>query len=381
MLAPQGWTFHAASGNQLTHVPGLPLGTRGGILANVDLPADGEYHINIADMATHIWGNGMEYENPLVVTVDNKIVYQTVIGGEEDMKLYDQVQSGALDRVNARLKNIKFEATAGPHKIGVTFRRQSFAESDDQLQIFAPGGGQDRSYRVSSFQLLGPFDVTGLSSTPSRDRIFICNPAKDKTKTPEACAKADFLDAGEARLSPSGNQRRHRGAHAVLRRWRRSRAVSKSGIREGITGMLASPFFLYRGERVPAGLKPGEKYAITDLELASKLSFFLWNSIPDDELLDLAIKNKLSDPATLDQAGPAHAGRSAIEDAGEQFRVPVARYERARRGRSGHATSSRMPPAAWTRVRISAPSSRCLPTASSGKTAASWICCAPAIRT
>jgi mono/diheme cytochrome c family protein len=185
----QGWTFHAGSGNQLTHVPGLPLGTRGGILANVDLPADGEYRINIADMATHIWGNGMEYENPLVVTLDNKVVYQTVIGGEEDMKLYDQVQNGALDRVNARLKNIKFQATAGPHKIGVTFRRQSFAESDDELQMFAPGGGQDRSYRVSSFQLLGPFDVTGLSSTPSRNRILTCNPAKDKGKTPEACAK------------------------------------------------------------------------------------------------------------------------------------------------------------------------------------------------
>src|SRR3984885_10871731 len=189
---PQGWTFRASPGNQLTHVPGLPLGTRGGILAKVDLPADGEYKINIADMANHIWGNGMEYENPLVVTVDGKIVYQTVIGGEEDMKLYDQVQSGALDRVNARLKNIKFQAAAGPHKIGVTFRRQSFAESDDQLQMFAPGGGQDRSYRVSSFQLLGPFDAKGLSSTPSRDRILTCNPAKYKTKTPEACAKEIF---------------------------------------------------------------------------------------------------------------------------------------------------------------------------------------------
>ena len=73
----------------------------------------------------------------------------------------------------------------------------------------------------------------------------------------------------------------------------------ESGIRSGITGMLASPFFLYRGERVPAGIKPGEKYQITDLELASKLSFFLWNSIPDDELLNLASKNKLSDTATL----------------------------------------------------------------------------------
>jgi hypothetical protein len=75
----------------------------------------------------------------------------------------------------------------------------------------------------------------------------------------------------------------------------------ESGIRAGITGMLASPFFLYRGERVPAGLKPGDKYPISDIELASKLSFFLWNSIPDEELLDLAIKNKLSAPTTLEK--------------------------------------------------------------------------------
>jgi mono/diheme cytochrome c family protein len=308
----QGWSFRAGPGNQLTHVPGLPLGTRGGILANVDLPADGEYRINIADMATHIWGNGMEYENPLVVTVDNKIVYQTVIGGEEDMKLYDQVQSGALDRVNARLKNIKFETTAGPHKIGVTFRRQSFAESDDQLQVFAPGGGQDRSYRVNSFQLLGPFDVKGLSSTPSRDRILICTPEKDKNKTPEACAKEIFSAlAKRAYRRPVTNddiaeimQYYADGAKLAaggVASGQTTPSGFESGVRAGVTGILASPFFLYRGERIPAGLKPGDKYAITDLELASKLSFFLWNSVPDDELLDLAAKNKLSDPATLDK--------------------------------------------------------------------------------
>ncbi len=296
----QGWTFKAGPGNQLTHVPGLPLGTRGGILANVDLPADGEYHINIADMATHIWGNGMEYENPLVVTVDNKVVYQTVVGGEEDMKLYDQVQSGALDRVNARLKNIKFETTAGPHKIGVTFRRQSFAESDDVLQQFAPGGGQDRSYRVSSFQLLGPFDAKGLSSTPSRDKIFVCNPEKDKNKAPETCAKEIFSTlAKRAYRRPLTNE----DVAELMQYYGEGLKEGgfESGIRAGITGLLASPFFLYRGERIPAGLKPGDKYPITDLELASKLSFFLWNSIPDDELLDVAAKNKLSDPATLDK--------------------------------------------------------------------------------
>jgi mono/diheme cytochrome c family protein len=294
---PQGWTFRAASGNQLTHVPGLPLGTRGGILAKVDLPADGEYHINIADMANGLWGSGLEYENPLVVTVDNKIVYQTVVGGEEDTKLFDQVQNGALDRVNARLKNIKFESTAGPHKIGVTFRRQSFAQSDDQLQMFGPGGGQDRSYRVSSFQLLGPFDITGLSSTPSRDRIFTCNPEKEKNKTPEACAKQIFSAlAKRAYRRPVTND-----DIAELMQYYADGAKDggfESGIRSGITGMLASPFFLYRGERVPEGLKAGEKYEITDLELASKLSFFLWNSIPDDQLLDLASKKKLSSSET-----------------------------------------------------------------------------------
>jgi hypothetical protein len=311
-IRPQGWTFRSSPGSQLTHVPGLPLGTRGGILAKVDLPADGQYKINIADMAGHIWGNGMEYENPLVVTLDNKIVYQTVVGGEEDMKLFDQVQSGAIDRLNARLKNIKFEATAGPHNIGVTFRRQSFAESDDQLQISAPGGGQDRSYRVSSFQLLGPFDITGLSSTPSRDRIFTCDPSKDKNKTPEVCAKQIFSTLAKrayrrpvtsedvAELMQYYADGAKRTAGGVVRDQAQQDGGFESGIRSGITGLLASPFFLYRGERVPAGLKPGEKYEITDLELASKLSFFLWNSIPDDQLLDLAGKNKLSDPVTLD---------------------------------------------------------------------------------
>ena len=321
---PQGWTFRAAPGNQLTHVPGLPLGTRGGILAKVDLPADGEYHINIADMANGLWGNQLEYENPVVVTVDNKVVYETVVGGEEDTKFFDQVMNGALDRVNARLKNIKFQATTGPHKIGVTFRRKSFAESDDQLQVFAPGGGQDRSYRVSSFQLLGPFDVKGLSSTPSRDRILTCNPEKDKSKTPEACAKEIFSAlakrayrrpvtndditelmqyyADGVKLAAGGVASGQTAlAAGGVASGQATQGGFESGVRAGVTGILASPFFLYRGERVPTGLQPGEKYAITDLELASKLSFFLWNSIPDDELLDLAIKSKLSDPATLDK--------------------------------------------------------------------------------
>jgi mono/diheme cytochrome c family protein len=291
---PGGWTFRAGPGTQLTHVPGLPLGTRGGILAKVDLPADGEYAVSVADIVTNIWGSGMEFANPLVVTLDNKIVYETVIGGEEDMKLYDQVQSGALDRVNARLKNIRFVATAGPHRIGVTFRRRTFAESDDQQQMFAQGGGQDRLYRVNSFQLQGPFNAKGLSSTPSRDRIFVCREQQP------ACARTIIATLAKRAY------RRPVSADDVNELMQyvdegAKEAGFEGGIRSGITGLLASPFFLYRGEHVPNGLRPGQTYAISDLELASKLSFFLWNSVPDDELLQVAVEGKLREPSALDR--------------------------------------------------------------------------------
>jgi mono/diheme cytochrome c family protein len=295
---PGGWTFRAAPGTQLTHVPGLPLGTRGGILARVDLPSDGEYQVDIADIVTHIWGNGMEFENPLVVTLDNKIVYETVIGGEEDMKLYDQVQNGALDRVNARLKKIRFFATAGPHRIGVAFRRRTFAESDDVQQMFAKGGGQDRQYRINSFQLQGPFDAKGIGSTPSRERIFICK--AETADAQEKCARQIItsLATRAYRRSVSAED-----VNELLLYYREGLKDGgfEGGIRSAITGVLASPFFLYRGERVPSGMRAGDTYAISDLELASKLSFFLWSTIPDEELLELAIDGKLSDPATLDR--------------------------------------------------------------------------------
>ena len=294
---PGGWTFRAGPGAQLTHVPGLPLGTRGGILAKVDLPSDGEYQIDIADMATHIWGNGMEFENPLVVTLDNKLVYETVIGGEEDMKAYDQVQNGALDRVNARLKKIRFFATAGPHRIGVAFKRRTFAESDDQLQMFAPGGGQDRLYRVQSFQLQGPFDAKGIGATPSRERIFTCHP--ETAEAQASCAKQIITSlARRAYRRPVSAE----DVNELMQYYQDSAKDGfEAGIRNAITGLLASPFFLYRGERVPSGLRPGDTYAIADLELASQLSFFIWNTIPDEELLQLAISGKLDEPTVLDK--------------------------------------------------------------------------------
>ena len=155
-------------------------------------------------MATHIWGNGMEFENPLVVTLDSKVVYETVIGGEEDMKLYDQVQNGALDRVNARLKNIRFSTTAGPHR---SASRSSAAPSPSpttSCRCSRPAAARIGSTASSSFQLRGPFNAKGLSATPSRERIFTCQPAAGATPTRRRCAKTDHRVAGQARLPPSG---------------------------------------------------------------------------------------------------------------------------------------------------------------------------------
>src|SRR5678816_2559042 len=171
--------------------------------------------------------------------------------------------------------------------------------SDDELQVYSPGGGQDRLYRVNQFQLQGPFNAKGLGMTPSRQKIFICQ-LDAKGETPDGCAKK-IITA----LARRGYRRpvTDQDVNEILAYYKDGvkEGGFETGIRSAITGLLASPFFLYRGERVPAGLKAGEAYTISDLELASNLSFFLWNSIPDDELLDLAVKNKLSEPATLDK--------------------------------------------------------------------------------
>jgi hypothetical protein len=289
-------TYTAGPGNQQTHVPGLPLGTRGGLVVTHLFPSDGEYQVNIADMFTHIWGNDSEFENTVVVTVDGATVYETTLGGDEDTKAYDQIQNGVMEKVNGRLKNIRFMAKAGPHKVGVTFRRRTFAESDDQQQMFVPGGGQDRVFRVSSFEISGPYKPTGLSMTPSRERIFSCHPQRGDDE--QLCAEKILGELGKRAYRRPLTET---DLADLLEYYREGRAANgfEEGIRSGITGILASPYFLYRVEQVPEGVQPGQTYRVDDLTLASKLSFFLWNTIPDDELLDLAVRGELGKEKVL----------------------------------------------------------------------------------
>ncbi|MEJ0036542.1 MAG: DUF1592 domain-containing protein [Gammaproteobacteria bacterium] len=293
---PVGTTYGSGGGEQFFHTLGAAPGTRGGIVVTHPFPADGEYVINIANMAQAIWVYNMEFENHLVVTIDRRKIYETTIGGEEDMKAIDQKQDPAVDAINKRLKNIRFRTTAGPHEIGVTFLHRSFAESEDRLQQHVPGGGQDRILRVSSFEVRGPVNASGVSETPSRQRVLICRPASAEEETP--CARKILQHLTERAYRRPSNDTDVADLMKFYESGRRDGGF-EAGIRQALTALLADPEFLYRAELPPQGIVAGNTYRISDLELASRLSFFLWSSLPDDELLRAARNGDLRDDAKL----------------------------------------------------------------------------------
>ncbi len=282
---------------QTDHVEGLPMGTRGGLVVEHNFPADGEYELNVSGMVGGLYSLNQEFEHKVLAVLDGRKIYETTIGGDADARAVDQQQAPAIDAINARLKKIRFKATAGPHKLGVTFQARSYSESDSRLQQFVPGGGLERVPTVSSMEVRGPFNPTGLSQTPSRRQIFSCYP---KAKSEEAACADKII----TRIARGAYRRPVTGADMTeLRKFYQAgaqRAGFEEGVRSAITRILASPEFLYRIEQDPERLAPGAVHKISDLELASRLSFFLWSNVPDDELLTAAASGKLSRPAVLE---------------------------------------------------------------------------------
>ena len=301
------------AGNQEFHVEGLPLGTRGGASVVYNFPADGTYELSVGNMAVALWVTNMEFKNDLIATLDGKKFFETNIGGEEDVKSIDQKQDPAVDAINARLKHNKFKATAGPHTVAVTFVHRSYAASEDRLESPVPGSVQDRVLRVGSFEIKGPYDVTGVSQTPSRERIFVCQPKAEADETP--CAH-EIL----SRLAERAFRRpvTDTDMAPLLQFYAAGRKAGdfEEGVRRALTALLASPNFLYRVESsqkpaqaaqvaAPAVLTPVADTApagatpLSDGELASRLSFFLWSAPPDQELLTIANQGKLHDAGVL----------------------------------------------------------------------------------
>jgi hypothetical protein len=291
---------------QYVNQQGLPLGTRGGMYIDHDFPVDGEYELTINGLVGggYVWG--VADQRTLIVTVDDDRVFQANLGGEEDLEAIDQKQAVGITAIDNRFKNIKFKVTAGTHRIGVTFKQKTAAEHLDLLNAFTPVVGMQQylsgaafsdGYRLSNVEIKGPLSKAGVSDTPSRNKLFVCRPANAAEETP--CAKRILSTLAKGAFRRQVSDADIAGAMSFYTQGRAAGSFD-DGIQKGVLAILSSPRFLYRAHTPPADAKPGDVYRIPDVELASRLAFFLWSGPPDDKLIDLAASGRLRDKGVLE---------------------------------------------------------------------------------
>jgi cytochrome c5 len=283
--------------SQEDQVEGLPLGTRGGFKFRHTFPQDATYQFNVFLLRNIVgYMTGLEFAHQLEISIDGDRVFLAQVGGAEDNLASDTNMSETADKIDERLKT-KVPVKAGPHSVAVTFIRRNFAESDEPLQ---PHERDHDLQNMNGLPLIdhvtvtGPFEPKGPGDTPSRRRLFGCKPTSAADET--ACAqkilstvarrayRRPVTDADMTPIMEMYTAGRKKGAF-------------DGGIEQGLRLVLTSPKFLFRTEASPAN----GSTRVSDLELASRLSFFLWSSVPDDELLTAAAAGKLNQPAVVDQ--------------------------------------------------------------------------------
>ncbi len=297
--SPIAETFRIASDQgQDGHTAGLPFGTRGGMVVDFNFPEDAEYVISVVP-------DGPLYIEPhqLELTLDGERLEVFTVGralepGERRSQYAE-----------ADPREVRVRVNAGPHRIGAAFLRKTAAEPERTRKLYrrpftGEGSGGDSRYQpyLERVTVTGPFESSGSRpavDTPSRARIFTCQPAAGDAASAASCA-ADILTT----LGRRAFRRPVTGEDVgrLLAFYERGAATGgfDGGIELALRRLLVSPEFLFRIVEDPADLPPGTAYALGDLELASRLSFFLWSSIPDDELLDAALRGDLRDPAVLE---------------------------------------------------------------------------------
>ena len=298
-----GTTYRAPSDtSQDYHMEGLPFGTRGGLVVRHEFPSDGDYVFKVFPINKGLMDNNQAFGEiageKLELLVDGERVH--LYEWDRDLARGSAVHSGTAD-VHARV-------TAGMHTVGITFLATGLAPGNDLNQHFLrssieTGGLPGFKFypHVGKLEILGPFQPTGAANSPSRRKIFVCHPA-DSTQE-MACAK-EIVNALARRAyrRPVNDQ----DTEMLLGFYQQGRnqlgdkqGTFDGGIERALQRLLADPEFTIRKETEPADLPAGASYRISDLELASRLSFFLWSSFPDDELINLAGVNALHNPDTL----------------------------------------------------------------------------------
>jgi hypothetical protein len=289
---------------QTRHMEGLPLGTRGGLRVMHTFPADGEYVLNgrlrrtVAEGYSGVEGHDIPHE--FLILLNGEEVFSVEIGGPDDHAL--SAENIVISRVaiDEKMTSPPIAIKAGPQELVFTWRDRPEVDQSvwqpalrETLEAHNPAGMP----RLDTVTIAGPYEVFGVSDTPSRQIIFSCRPAS----AAEASSCAEEIVARLARRAfrrPVGDQ----DVAAPMRFYHDERANGGDfdrGIHAALTRILMSPSFLFRVEQDPEDADPGAVHPVSDIELASRLSFFLWSSIPDEELLELAEQGRLREPGML----------------------------------------------------------------------------------
>ena len=287
---------------QEKHIAGLPVGTRGGVLVEHTFPVDGHYEVSVRlarDRNEHV--EGLTGAHQVELLLDGERVELFTVerpAYREDVAL---IYQPSHDNVDAHLK-VRMPVTAGPHTLGVTFPKLPSLLKETTRQPYEAHFNYYRHPRlqpaVYEVSITGPYDATGPGSTPSREQVFICRP--DTPDEDDACATRILRKLMRRAYRRPVTEADLQGPFELYRAARAADGF-EAGVEMALAAVLVSPEFLFRIEQDPNGLAAGEAYRLDDLELASRLSFFLWSSIPDDELLDLAERRMLRDPKVLEQ--------------------------------------------------------------------------------
>jgi mono/diheme cytochrome c family protein len=289
--------------SQNMHVEGLPLGTRGGTVVNHVFPADAEYKLfgrlvrGVEEGYSGVESN--ETPDTFVITIDGEEVFTAEVGGKKDHEIQSKDMNEAKALIDARMTGKVF-VTAGPHEVGYTWRERPARRQDvwqpalrDSQEVHMIGG----LARLKTVGVEGPYEVKGVSHSASRERLFVCKPTSAADET--ACAEKIFTNLTRRAYRRPVTAADVEAPMAFYKQTRDSKESFDAGIRAGVARVLASPSFLYRIERDPVGVRAGTAHQVSDVELASRLSFFIWSSIPDQTLMNLAVAGRLRQPGVL----------------------------------------------------------------------------------
>jgi hypothetical protein len=284
--------------SQDQHLEGMPLGTIGGTQVRYNFPLDAEYMLQAKLYRTNLnIMRGLDLPHQVEFTVDGNRVHLAQIGGKADLEALFEKPTVTGDEVDARLR-VRVPVKAGPRMVTVAFVQDPEVATPARLQPYfrSTVDNFDWSGRphIQTLTVTGPFDPTGPGDTPSRRRIFTCRASDD------ACAKRILSALIRRAYRQPAAEPDVRLAMSFYETGRREGGFER-GIELALQRILASPKFLFRFERDPENVAPGGAYRISPLDLASRLSFFLWSSIPDDELIKAATDGSLKNPAAVDR--------------------------------------------------------------------------------